>query len=113
MEEDWYWSPLPERRIVYNHFYYPGWHAYLLDGEGGQPVQELEIIPEETGTLGRMTVPVPAGEGFVLLRFEDTPPRVVGRWISLATMALLALGGVVLALRRVQGIRQASEGTKG
>jgi hypothetical protein len=95
MQEVWYWSPLPERRIVYNHFYYPGWRAYLLDGKGGQPVQELEIIPEESGTLGRMTVPVPAGEGYVLLRFEDTLPRIVGRWISLGTVALLAVGAVV------------------
>ncbi len=96
MEEVWYWSPLPGRRIVYNHFYYPGWHAYLLDEQGGQPVQELEIIPEETGTLGRMTVPVPTGEGFVLLRFEDTQPRIVGRLISQGTLGLLVLGGLVM-----------------
>jgi hypothetical protein len=96
MQEVWYWSPLPGRRIVYNHFYYPGWRAYLLDGEGGQPVQELEVIPEETGTLGRMTVPVPVGEGYVLLRFEDTPPRIIGRWISLGTLALLAFGSLLV-----------------
>jgi hypothetical protein len=112
MEEVWYWSGGPGRRIVYNHFYYPGWRAYLLDGEGGQPVQELEIIPEETGTLGRMTVPVPAGEGFVLLRFEDTLPRVVGKWISLATAALLVVGGLVLVIVRVQGNRQPLQDTQ-
>ena len=100
MQEVWYWSALPGRRIVYNHFYYPGWRAYLLDGEGGQPVQELEVIPEETGTLGRMTVPVPPGEGYVLLRFEDTLPRIVGRWISLSTLALLALGVIVVVARK-------------
>ena len=98
MEEVYYWSPLPDRRIVYNHFYYPGWRAYLLDGEGGTPVQELPIIPEETGTLGRMTVPVPPGEGFVLLRFEDTQPRIVGRLISQSTLGLLLLGALVLIL---------------
>jgi hypothetical protein len=101
MEEVWYWSPLPGRRIVYNHFYYPGWRAYLLDGRGGQPVQELEVIPEETGTLGRMTVPVPVGEGYVLLRFEDTPPRTVGRWISLATLTLLGLVVLAVVVMRV------------
>ena len=105
MEEVWYWSPLPDRRIVYNHFYYPGWHAYLLDGQGGIPVQELEIIPEETGTLGRMTVPVPTGEGFVLLRFEDTPPRIVGRLISQITLGLLVLGGLVLVLVKRFGLK--------
>jgi hypothetical protein len=72
MEEDWYWSPLPGRSITYNQFYYPGWRAYLLDGKGGKPVKELPIVPEATGTLGRMTVPVPVGEGYVLLRFEDS-----------------------------------------
>jgi hypothetical protein len=95
MEEVWYWSPLLGRRIIYDHFYYPGWRAYLLDAQGGRPVQELEIIPEEEGTLGRMTVPVPVGEGFVLLRFEDTPPRIVGRIISQLTLGALLLGWVV------------------
>jgi hypothetical protein len=82
-----------EQRLVFNHFFYPGWKAYLLDGQNGQPVQELPIIPEETGVLGRMTVPIPKGEGYILLRFEDTPPRIIGRWISLATIALLCVGG--------------------
>lgn len=99
-EEVWYWSPLAGRRIVYNQFYYPGWRAYLLDGPGGQPVQELEIVPEEEGVLGRMTVPVPAGEGYVLLRFEDTPPRSIGRGISWVTAAGLILAGTVVAWSR-------------
>lgn len=106
MEEVWYWSPLPGRRIVYNHFYYPGWHAYLLDGRGGQPQQELEIIPEEEGTLGRMTVPVPVGEGYVLLRFEDTQPRIVGRTISQITLVVLVLGGLVIFWLRRRGTKR-------
>ena len=96
MQEVWYWSPLPGRSIVYNQFYYPGWRAYLLDGRGGQPVQELEVVPEAGGTLGRMTVPVPVGEGYVLLRFDDTWPRIAGRWISLATLGLLLLGALAM-----------------
>jgi hypothetical protein len=82
-----------EQRIVFNHFYYPGWRAYLLDGPQGEIVRELPILPEETGTLGRMTVPIPPGEGYLLLRFEDTAPRTVGKALSLATLALLALSG--------------------
>jgi hypothetical protein len=84
-----------EQRIVFNHFYYPGWRAYLLDGPEGEIVRELPIIPEETGTLGRMTVPIPPGEGYLLIRFEDTTPRIVGKALSLATLALLALSGAV------------------
>ncbi len=83
--------PRDDQAIVFNHFYYPGWRAWLLDGEHGQPVQELPIVPEREGTLGRMTVPVPpTGEGFILLRYQDTPPRTVGQWLSLATLLLLA-----------------------
>jgi hypothetical protein len=83
-----------EQRIVFNHFYYPGWKAYLLDGQHGAPVRELPIIPEETGTLGRMTVPVPTGEGYLLLRYENTPPRTIGEALSLATAAILGLAGL-------------------
>ena len=83
-------GPRADQRIVFNHFYYPGWRAWLLDGEDGQAVQELPIIPESEGTLGRMTVPVPpTGEGFILLRYEDTAPRTIGQWISLVTVLLL------------------------
>lgn len=91
-------TPRDDQRIVFNHFYYPGWRAWLLDGENGQPVEELPIIPEEMGTLGRMTVPVPpVGEGFILLAYGDTPPRTIGRWLSLATLLLL-LGGTLVSV---------------
>lgn len=93
-------GPRDDQRIVFNHFYYPGWRAWLLDGRGGQPVQELPIIPESEGTLGRMTVAVPAtGEGFILLRYGDTLPRSVGQWVSLATLLLL-LGGGLFSLQK-------------
>ncbi len=88
-----------EQRLVFNHFYYPGWKAYLLDGEHGKPVRELPIIPEETGTLGRMTVPAPQGEGYLLLRYEDTPARTIGGWISVLTIAALCLAGLWVAFR--------------
>ncbi|MCB9138007.1 MAG: hypothetical protein H6642_06655 [Caldilineaceae bacterium] len=80
-----------EQRVVFNQFYYPGWRAYLLDGEHGAMLRELPIIPEEEGTLGRMTVPLPQGEGYILLRYGDTPARAIGRAVSLATLAFLLL----------------------
>lgn len=106
MEEVWYWSPQPGRRIIFNQFYYPGWRAYLLDGRHGEPVQELPIIPEEEGTLGRMTVPVPVGEGYVLLRFEDTMPRIVGRIVTLVTLGILLATGLALNRRGRQEKRR-------
>ena len=95
MEEVYFYNKrTQEQRIVFHQFYYPGWNAYLLDKEHGQPVRKLPIIPEETGTLGRMTVPVPKGEGYVVLRYEDTPPRVIGTYVSLATATLLLVGAL-------------------
>jgi hypothetical protein len=75
--------------LVFNHFYYPGWHAYLLDGQHGRRLQQLPIVPETQGTLGRMTVAVPPGEGYLLLVYEDTPPRTVGGAISAITLLML------------------------
>lgn len=84
--------------IIFNHFYYPGWNAYLLDGEHGQRIQQIPIVPEEEGTLGRMTVDVPPGSGYLLLVYEDTPPRTIGGIISLLTVGLLVAGGVVAVI---------------
>ncbi|MEZ4731639.1 MAG: hypothetical protein R3E79_31355 [Caldilineaceae bacterium] len=92
--------PRDDQRIIFNQFYYPGWRAYLLDGQHGQPIQELPVEPEAAGTLGRMTVPVPSiGEGFILLRFEETMPRIVGKYVSWATLSLLLCGGLWVAWR--------------
>jgi hypothetical protein len=86
--------------IVFNHFYYPGWNAYLLDGEHGARVTQVPITPETTGTLGRMTVQVPPGEGYLLLVYEDTPPRTLGGVISLATTGALLAGALLHRWRR-------------
>ena len=95
MEEVYFYNQrTAEQRIVFNHFYYPGWTAYLLDGEHGQPLRKLAVIPETNSTLGRMTVPIPQGEGYVLLRFEETWPRTIGRFVSLTTGGLLLLGAL-------------------
>lgn len=89
-----------DRSLVFNQFYYPGWRAWLLDGKDGKPARELPIVPETMGTLGRMTVAVPPGEGYVLLQYGDTPTRAVGRWISLATAALLIVLSIWTVVRR-------------
>jgi hypothetical protein len=89
--------PRADQRLIFNQFYYPGWRAYLLDGEHGQPVQELPIEPEPptVSTLGRMTIAVPAvGEGYILLRFEETRPRLVGKYVSIITLFVLLGGGL-------------------
>ncbi len=80
-----------EGRIIFNIFYYPGWRAYVIDGLHGSIRQELEVSPH--GSLGRIAVKVPIGEYYLLLRFEDTPVRVVGKWLSVGS--LFAASGLV------------------
>ena len=103
MEEVYFFNETgEEQRLVFNQFYYPGWRAFLLDGRHGARVEELPVIPEETGTLGRMTVPVPGGEGYVLLEYGDTPPRTIGRAITLVTLGVLLLAGAWSLGRRLR-----------
>jgi len=66
-------------------FYFPGWKAYL-DG------REAPVYP--SGELAILTVDVPAGEHEVLVRFEDTAPRLIGNVVSVLT----ALGLIAFAL---------------
>ena len=79
-------------RITFNAFYYPGWHAYLLESEEGPIERELPIVPH--GTLGKITVTVPEGDHYLLLRFEDTPVRVVGKYVTALSALIIfaALG---------------------
>ena len=91
--------------ITFNTFYYPGWRAYLLDEDTGRPVQELSIATR--GKLGLITVRVPAGEGQVLLRFEDTPIRKASTAITFASLALaLALVAGRFAFKRRRSGRE-------
>lgn len=75
--------------LTFNTYYYPGWHAYLLDAESHAVLEELPIAVR--GDLGLITVRIPAGVGRVLLRFEDTPIRKLGTAITLSSLALVVL----------------------
>jgi hypothetical protein len=68
-------------------FYFPGWKAYI-DGE------EVPVYP--SGELALLSVNVPEGEHEVLVRFEDTDPRLVGNVVSL----LVVLGLIGFAIFR-------------
>ena len=88
--------------------YYPGWEATVYEDLGPHdgnldksqgPVTRIGAVvaqPEikTTAVEGWMVVPIPAGSHFLELRFEDTPIRIVGRWISLLSLLLaIALFG--------------------
>jgi uncharacterized membrane protein len=63
-------------------YYFPGWRGFV-DG------REVGIYP--SGPHGLITMIVPAGEHNVLIRFGDTPARLLGALVSVASL-LLALG---------------------
>ena len=89
-EQFYFYAKDPGQTITFNWFWYPGWTAWLLDGKDGQPVAKLPVT-REAGPLARIVVSVPAGEGYVLLRLEDTPLRAAAKWVTLATALLMVV----------------------
>jgi hypothetical protein len=67
--------------VQFYTYYFPGWRGYV-DG------REVEIYP--AGPHGLITMQVTAGEHQVLIRFGDTPVRLLGAVISVLSL-LLAL----------------------
>jgi len=88
-EKVWVWAGDDQQVVRFYRFYYPGWKAYILDEETEQVISEIDI--DTTGPQGLITVPVPQGRHFLLLRFEDTLPRIAGKIVSGLTLAGLAL----------------------
>lgn len=100
-----------ERQAVTFHIpYYPGWTAYLYrdlgpdDGELYGRIGPLVTQPAITTTPdeGWMVVPLPPGRHFLELRFEDTPVRVVGTWLSV--LSLLAIAAALGLRRFIAGV---------
>ena len=104
----WVHSGEPGQKITFNIPWFPGWRAYLLDGERGRITGELPLERED-GPLARVVVPVPEGDHYVLLRFEDTPVRTLGQtiamigWLAFAGLAILAVGVSVWRRRAAHG----------
>jgi hypothetical protein len=85
--------------------YYPGWTAYIYEDLGPHdgnldknvgPVTRIGPVVDRpqirtTPIEGWMVVPIPPGSHFLELRFEDTPVRVVGQWVSIVS-ALVWIG---------------------
>lgn len=97
----WVYAADDQQSITFLIPYYPGWQAYIYR-DLGQPADDLKArvgpmiaqpLIHTTPYEGWMVVPVPAGEHFLEVRFEDTPVRRVGRWISLASLV-----GLVIAI---------------
>ena len=97
-EQVYWYAQGPGQSITFNRFWYPGWTAWLLDGKNGRPVRKLPLQRED-GPLARIVVPVPAGEGYILLRFEDTPLRAAAKWITLVVLGVVIVAVIILAIR--------------
>lgn len=99
-----YLTEREELTVTLNLFYYPGWTAYLLEKEDGkyEVVRKLPLAPED-GPLGRVTVRVPGGLHYVLVRFEDTPVRKLGCAITWASAISCAGIGFARAWLRRRG----------
>ena len=93
--------------ISFDTFYYPGWHAYLLDPETNEVIEELPIATR--GELGLMTVQVPAGLGRVLLQFEDTPVRKLGTALTFGSLGIVLVTMLSTAALKLRWPRQRQE----
>jgi hypothetical protein len=62
--------------LRFHTFYFPGWAVYV-DG--------TKVLVYPSGDLALLSADVPAGEHEILVRFEDTPPRVAGKLLSFVT----------------------------
>ena len=110
----WVYAADDRQSVTFFIPFYPGWTAYVYE-DLGQPIEPLKarvgrlVAKPPLGTTpyeGWIVVPVPQGEHFLEVRFEDTPVRVVGRWISLLSLigvvALVAARRFFLKLSPVQ-----------
>ncbi len=99
-ERLWVHAGAPDQRIVFNIAWFPGWRAYLLDGENGPLVAELPLERED-GPLARVVVPVPEGDNYILLRFEDTPVRTAGKVVTaVGLFGLIAVAALAVVFWR-------------
>ena len=104
-ERLWVHVGQPGQKIVFNIAWFPGWRAYRLQGDDGPIASEI-AVEREDGPLARVVTPVEPGEYTILLRFEDTPVRTLGKVISAVALALMALlSAIVIWLTRSKARR--------
>lgn len=83
--------------VTWNIDYYPGWHVYLAEKEGNDLKVTRELPISIEGEHARIQVNIPQGRHWLILRFEDTLPRIAGTWISAASVFLVIVLLVVEA----------------
>ena len=86
-DELWVRSPSGTGLQFYT-YYFPGWRVYV----DGERLPDSALRPE--GPYGLLTVDVPSGERHVLLRWGDTPLRLVGKLLTVICL----IGALLLVL---------------
>jgi hypothetical protein len=74
--------------VIFDVQNYPGWTAHLLKSRTNEIIRDLPIDIDPPD--GRIKVTLPQGEYGLMLRFEDTAPRVLGQILS-ALSVLIAI----------------------
>jgi hypothetical protein len=69
--------------LRFHRIFFPGWQVYI----GGQPISTTP-----SGKLGLVTAQLPAGAYEAAIRFDQTPIRRSGDWLSLFSLAVLGAG---------------------
>ena len=99
----WVYAADDNQRVTFMTAFYPGWRANVYQDLGLDagdllervgPLVEQPVI-ETTPHEGWIVVPVPAGEHFLEVRFEDTPVRRFGEVVSAACAGFLAIAYVM------------------
>lgn len=94
--------------------YYPGWQVYVyqdlgphdgnLDKSVGPVTRVGPVVSRPairtTPIEGWIVAPIPPGSHFLELRFEDTPVRIAGRWLSILSFILLLALALLPVIRR-------------
>jgi len=91
ISDSYHFTGLQAFTARFNTFYFPGWRAYL-DGE------ERDIQISQPHAL--IEAAIPPGEHTLLLRFEDTPVRLVANGLSLAALLVTLILLITLYVSR-------------
>jgi hypothetical protein len=107
----WVYAADDRQSVTFMIPYYPGWRAYIYQ-DLREPADDLKarvgpLVAQPalrtTSYEGWIVVPVPSGEHFLEVRFEDTPARMAGKWISLASLLGIVAAVVGQRLLRKPG----------
>jgi len=98
----WVYAADDQQSVTFFIPYYPGWTATIYE-DLGEPADDLKarVGPlvakpaiRTTQSEGWMEIPVPQGEHFLEVRFEDTPVRVFGKWVSMLTLLAIVVAAI-------------------